>query len=158
MSLQQYWPNDLLFCFKLQLHYCSSRKSAWSYGRTQLTLTFQKEVGERMVADIMSNQRCRLSVMCQNWCTVEHKFIIPGMLHRYHKNLRMHVQNISTKKYWLTHIFYCRKCHFYNAEGSHCTQHCSGDTSIQEVPDTNLGHVTICYNVFYGFLHLDTDI
>lgn len=56
----------------------SERKSAWSYGRTQLTLTFQKEVGERMVADIMSNQRCRLSVMCQNWCTVEHKFIIPG--------------------------------------------------------------------------------
>ena len=79
MSLQQHWPNDLLFCVKLQLHYVSSRKSVWSYGRTQLTLTFQKEVGERMVADIMSNQRCRLSVMCQNWCTVEHKFIIPGM-------------------------------------------------------------------------------
>ncbi|PNF25888.1 Dimethyladenosine transferase 1, mitochondrial [Cryptotermes secundus] len=56
----------------------SERKNAWSYGRTRLTLTFQKEVGERMVADIMSAQRCRLSVMCQNWCTVEHKFIIPG--------------------------------------------------------------------------------
>lgn len=56
----------------------SERKNAWSYGRTRLTLTFQKEVGERMVADIMSKQRCRLSVMCQNWCTVEHKFIIPG--------------------------------------------------------------------------------
>ncbi|XP_069669219.1 dimethyladenosine transferase 1, mitochondrial [Periplaneta americana] len=56
----------------------SERKSAWSYGRTQLTLTFQKEVAERMIADIMSAQRCRLSVMCQNWCTVEHKFTIPG--------------------------------------------------------------------------------
>ena len=25
------------------------------------------------------------------------------------------------KKYWLTHIFYCRMCHFYNSEGSHYT-------------------------------------
>ncbi|PSN41722.1 Dimethyladenosine transferase 1 [Blattella germanica] len=56
----------------------SEKKSAWSYGRTQLTLTFQKEVAERMVAEIMSAQRCRLSIMCQNWCNVEHKFTIPG--------------------------------------------------------------------------------
>uniref|UniRef100_A0A1B6DY39 rRNA adenine N(6)-methyltransferase n=1 Tax=Clastoptera arizonana TaxID=38151 RepID=A0A1B6DY39_9HEMI len=55
-----------------------NRTSAWCYGRVPLTLTFQKEVGERITAPIMSEQRCRLSVMCQNWCHVEHKFDIPG--------------------------------------------------------------------------------
>ncbi|KAJ9590948.1 hypothetical protein L9F63_016046, partial [Diploptera punctata] len=60
------------------IHAISERRNAWTYGRTQLTLTFQKEVAERMVADIMSPQRCRLSVMCQNWCDVQHKFTIPG--------------------------------------------------------------------------------
>lgn len=45
-----------------------------------MTLTFQKEVAERMVAPILSPQRCRLSVMCQNWCFVDHKFTIPGEL------------------------------------------------------------------------------
>lgn len=69
--------------FQVRFFFPPSRQNAWSYGRTRLTLTFQKEVGERMVADIMSEQRCRLSVMCQNWCTVKHKFIIPGKLYQY---------------------------------------------------------------------------
>uniref|UniRef100_A0A5S6Q3D8 Translation factor GUF1 homolog, mitochondrial n=1 Tax=Trichuris muris TaxID=70415 RepID=A0A5S6Q3D8_TRIMR len=43
-----------------------------------MTLTFQKEVGERMVAPIMNDQRCRLSVMCQFLSTVKRKFTIPG--------------------------------------------------------------------------------
>lgn len=43
-----------------------------------MTLTFQKEVAERMAAPIMTKERCRLSIMCQNWCKVEHKFNIPG--------------------------------------------------------------------------------
>jgi len=45
-----------------------------------MTLTFQKEVAERMVAPIMTRERSRLSVMCQNWCRVEHKFNIPGKI------------------------------------------------------------------------------
>ncbi|XP_066992256.2 dimethyladenosine transferase 1, mitochondrial [Anabrus simplex] len=56
----------------------SLRENAWVYGRTKMTLTFQKEVAERMTAPIMSPQRCRLSVMCQNWCKVHHKFTISG--------------------------------------------------------------------------------
>lgn len=60
------------------LHDISVRENAWSYGRTKMLLTFQKEVAERIVAPIMSEQRCRLSVMCQNWCEVHHKFTIPG--------------------------------------------------------------------------------
>ncbi|ENN80065.1 hypothetical protein YQE_03541, partial [Dendroctonus ponderosae] len=56
----------------------SEKSSAWSYGRTPMTLTFQKEVGERIVAPMGHKQRCRLSVMCQFWCNVEYKFTIPG--------------------------------------------------------------------------------
>ena len=43
-----------------------------------LTLTFQKEVAERIVAPVASDERCRLSVMCQHLCDVELKFVIPG--------------------------------------------------------------------------------
>ncbi|KAF5294921.1 hypothetical protein FQR65_LT10633 [Abscondita terminalis] len=42
----------------------SEKKSAWSFGRTKMTLTFQKEVAERMVATL--------------WGEVKHKFTIPG--------------------------------------------------------------------------------
>ncbi|KAK7101123.1 dimethyladenosine transferase 1, mitochondrial-like [Littorina saxatilis] len=56
----------------------SSQSGPWKYGRTKLTLTFQKEVAERMVARILTDQRCRLSVMCQYLCDVKLKFVIPG--------------------------------------------------------------------------------
>ena len=56
----------------------SERNSAWHFGRTPMTLTFQKEVAERIVAPAINVQRCRLSVICQMWCDVEHKFTIPG--------------------------------------------------------------------------------
>lgn len=54
------------------------RQNAWSYGRVRMTLTFQKEVAERTVAEANGRQRCRLSVMCQNWCDVKHLYNIPG--------------------------------------------------------------------------------
>lgn len=60
------------------LHAVSKQESAWSFGRTAMTLTFQKEVAERMIAPVTHRQRCRLSVMCQLWCDVQHKFTIPG--------------------------------------------------------------------------------
>ncbi|CAH1155629.1 unnamed protein product [Phaedon cochleariae] len=56
----------------------SEKSSAWSYGRSSMVLTFQKEVGERMVAPVRHKQRCRLSVMCQMWCDVDYRFTIPG--------------------------------------------------------------------------------
>ncbi|KAJ8911427.1 hypothetical protein NQ315_005960 [Exocentrus adspersus] len=65
-----------LICRWLQA--VSEKTSAWSYGRSSMTLTFQKEVGERMVAPPGHKQRCRLSVMCQFWCDVSYKFTIPG--------------------------------------------------------------------------------
>ncbi|XP_055705485.1 dimethyladenosine transferase 1, mitochondrial [Phlebotomus papatasi] len=56
----------------------SLRRGAWDFGRASMTLTFQKEVGERIVAPILDAQRCRLSVMSQIWTIPHLKFIIPG--------------------------------------------------------------------------------
>lgn len=56
----------------------SLKRGAWVYGRTPMVLTFQKEVGERIVAPILADQRCRLSVMSQIWTKPELRFIIPG--------------------------------------------------------------------------------
>lgn len=56
----------------------SERNNAWAYGRVPLTLTFQKEVAERMVAPIDTKERCRLSVMVQHLCDAQYKFTIPG--------------------------------------------------------------------------------
>lgn len=56
----------------------SLRRGAWVYGRTPMVLTFQKEVGERIVAPILDDQRCRLSVMSQIWTKPELRFLIPG--------------------------------------------------------------------------------
>ena len=60
------------------LHDISEKRGAWSNGRVQMTLTFQKEVAERLVAKATENQRCRLSVMAQAWTTPTLRFIIPG--------------------------------------------------------------------------------
>lgn len=54
------------------------RRSAWRYGRVKMTLTFQQEVAARICAPILTGERGRLSVMCQNWCKVDHKLVIPG--------------------------------------------------------------------------------
>ncbi|GAB0100043.1 rRNA adenine N(6)-methyltransferase [Sergentomyia squamirostris] len=56
----------------------SLRRGAWEYGRASLTLTFQQEVGERIIAPILDSQRCRLSVMSQIWTLPQLKFTIPG--------------------------------------------------------------------------------
>ncbi|XP_064487202.1 dimethyladenosine transferase 1, mitochondrial-like [Ornithodoros turicata] len=60
------------------LRMISLKTGPFTYGRVPMTLTFQKEVAERIVAPLMDAQRCRLSVMCQNYCHVKHKFNIPG--------------------------------------------------------------------------------
>lgn len=56
----------------------SLQRGAWSYGRSSLTLTFQKEVAERIVAPILTKERCRLSVMSQLWTKPLLRFMIPG--------------------------------------------------------------------------------
>lgn len=56
----------------------SLQRAAWAYGRTSMTLTFQQEVAERIVAPILSSNRCRLSVMSQIWTRPQLRFTIPG--------------------------------------------------------------------------------
>ncbi|CAK9806731.1 Dimethyladenosine transferase 1, mitochondrial [Anthophora quadrimaculata] len=54
------------------------KRGPWEFGRTRMTLTFQKEIGERLIAEPMDPQRCRLSVMAQAWTHPVIHFIIPG--------------------------------------------------------------------------------
>ncbi|XP_013380044.1 mitochondrial dimethyladenosine transferase 1-like [Lingula anatina] len=56
----------------------SNQNGAWSYGRVPLTLTFQKEVAQRLAAPINSKFRSRLSVMSQYLCDVNHVYNIPA--------------------------------------------------------------------------------
>ncbi|XP_020291714.1 dimethyladenosine transferase 1, mitochondrial [Pseudomyrmex gracilis] len=60
------------------LHAISERQGAWTFGRTKMTLTFQKEVAERLVAQPGEDQRCRLSVMAQAYTYPQLRFIIPS--------------------------------------------------------------------------------
>lgn len=55
----------------------SNKTGPFAYGRTRLTLIFQKEVAERFTASTSSRQRSRLSVMSQYLCTVRNCFDIP---------------------------------------------------------------------------------
>lgn len=60
------------------LHAISEHRGPWAFGRTKMTLTFQKEVAERLVAQPFEDQRCRLSIMAQAWTFPVLRFIIPG--------------------------------------------------------------------------------
>lgn len=56
----------------------SLHREAFRKDDTTMTLTFQKEVAERICAQIGDEQRCRLSVMSQIWTVPLMKFVIPG--------------------------------------------------------------------------------
>jgi len=68
------------------LNAVSKQQNVWTYGRVPMTLTFQLEVAERLVADAFEEQRSRLSIMAQHLCHVKHKFSIPG---RYTRCIRL---------------------------------------------------------------------
>ncbi|KAH8322682.1 hypothetical protein KR059_002982 [Drosophila kikkawai] len=56
----------------------AARRGAFRRNDTCMTLTFQKEVAERICSPVGGEQRCRLSVMSQIWTEPILKFIIPG--------------------------------------------------------------------------------
>ncbi|XP_033112867.1 dimethyladenosine transferase 1, mitochondrial-like [Anneissia japonica] len=56
----------------------SNHTGPFSFGRTRMLLTFQKEVAERLAAPPGHEQRSRPSVMAQYLCSVKHCYDIPG--------------------------------------------------------------------------------
>lgn len=56
----------------------SNQNGPFIYGRSNMLLTFQKEVAERLVAGPNDPQRSRLSIMAQYLCKVKLCFVIPG--------------------------------------------------------------------------------
>ncbi|XP_022693966.1 dimethyladenosine transferase 1, mitochondrial-like [Varroa jacobsoni] len=60
------------------LHMISRKSSAWQYGRVRMTLSFQKEVAERITSRDVNPERCRLSVIAQGYCYVKNCFTIRG--------------------------------------------------------------------------------
>lgn len=86
------------------LHSISEKQAAWKYGRTSMTLTFQKEVAERIVAPPGHEQRCRLSVICQLWCEVRNKFLIPGKAFLPKPDVDVGVVTLKPLKYPLTDV------------------------------------------------------
>ncbi|KAL3275111.1 hypothetical protein HHI36_019882 [Cryptolaemus montrouzieri] len=86
------------------LHAISEKRAAWKYGRASMTLTFQKEVAERIVAPCGHQQRCRLSVICQLWCDVKIQFIIPGSAFVPKPDVDVGVVTLKPLKYPLTDL------------------------------------------------------
>lgn len=60
------------------LEQISKKSGPWQLGRVPLTLTFQHEVAERILADVDSEHRCRLSIMSQYLCKIKYRYHIPG--------------------------------------------------------------------------------
>ena len=56
----------------------STKSGPFSYGRVPLTLTFQKEVGLRLKADVLSHFRSRIGIMTQTFAKVDYEFNIKG--------------------------------------------------------------------------------
>ena len=56
----------------------ADQTNLFSFGRMTSVLTFQHEVALRMVAPPANPERCRLSVIVQNWADVHYAFNLPG--------------------------------------------------------------------------------
>ncbi|OAF71891.1 hypothetical protein A3Q56_00329 [Intoshia linei] len=56
----------------------SERQSAWKYHRVPMTLTFQKEICDRIVCQPNSLIRSRLSFICQIYCNCKSVYDIPN--------------------------------------------------------------------------------
>lgn len=60
------------------LRQMSRREGPFRRGRVPLSLTFQLEVAQRIGAPVLDPQRCRLSVLCQNYCITQHRLTLNG--------------------------------------------------------------------------------
>jgi Ribosomal RNA adenine dimethylase len=74
-----------------------------------MTLTFQKEVAERIVAPPRGKQRCRLSLMSQAWCDVDLKFLIKGALSIFICSIKLVLLRMSNQQF-LDELKLCCNC------------------------------------------------
>merc|ERR1712242_108663 len=65
------------FLIKL-LKNMSEQSNIYAYGRTPSVLSFQHEVAMRMCAPPKTPERCRLSIVVQNWAEVHYAYNLPG--------------------------------------------------------------------------------
>uniref|UniRef100_G3TXB4 rRNA adenine N(6)-methyltransferase n=1 Tax=Loxodonta africana TaxID=9785 RepID=G3TXB4_LOXAF len=86
-SLKRQWEDDpptihiignLPFSVSTPLIIKWLKDGLFAYGRTQMTLAFQKEVAERLTASKGSIQHSQLSIMAQYLCSIQNVFTIPG--------------------------------------------------------------------------------
>eukprot|EP01118_Nematostelium_gracile_P010057 TRINITY_DN3431_c0_g1_i1.p1 TRINITY_DN3431_c0_g1~~TRINITY_DN3431_c0_g1_i1.p1 ORF type:complete len:231 (-),score=54.60 TRINITY_DN3431_c0_g1_i1:302-955(-) len=60
------------------LNLCHQKKGPFIYGKVPMILLFQKEVGERLSANVKSAAYSRLSVMAGRLCQIKVPFIVKG--------------------------------------------------------------------------------
>lgn len=60
------------------LNSMANKNNIFHFGRVPSLLTFQHEVAHRMTAMPNDPERCRLSIMCQNYASVDYLFTLPG--------------------------------------------------------------------------------
>lgn len=73
----------------------SRKESIWEHGRVPMTLTFQKEVAERLTAEASTEQRSRLSIMAQYLTHPTLKFVMKGKL------INQNIKSIAARKGFL---------------------------------------------------------
>ncbi|CAI2165037.1 7841_t:CDS:10 [Funneliformis geosporum] len=58
----------------------SNRSGIFKFPNTKMTLMFQKEVGDRIVADTTSSKRGRMSVLVQSFCEAKKIYEVPSSI------------------------------------------------------------------------------
>ncbi len=101
---------SLPLLFKL-MRQISFKSDIFTFGRVPLTLTFQKEVGERIICPVSLEQRSRISIMCQYLCQVQYKFTIPGFYYYYpppsSSSLKYPYQKATKKLFGFSRLCIC---------------------------------------------------
>lgn len=70
-------PFDVSIPLLLQwIEAISRQKGPWRFGRVPMTLVFQKEVGQNMIAEDCNYDRSRLAIMTQNYCHVTRPMVL----------------------------------------------------------------------------------
>ncbi|KAI9487067.1 MAG: S-adenosyl-L-methionine-dependent methyltransferase [Benjaminiella poitrasii] len=87
------------------LHLQASRNGLFSVKNDiWMTLMFQKEVGDRIVADVSSSKRSRLSVMAQSLCHVKEVYKVPSSVFVPKPKVDANVIQLIPKSFFKTNV------------------------------------------------------